>query len=428
MPPPLPDKPSIAVLPFTNMSGDPEQEYFTDGITEDIITELSRFHELFVIARNSSFTYKGRAVDVRVVGGELGVRYVLEGSIRKAVNRVRVTGQLIDALSGNHIWAERYDRVLEDVFAVQEELTRSIVRAIAPQILDADAEKIHRRRPEDLNAYEIAVRANAKASEAWLKSDAGLRDAAIADAAAALAIDPRSATALTALAFAQWQHLAFATAADRAAAWREGMSAAERAIEIDRSRAFAHSLKGLLLAFSVDRDRIDEALACARHSYELNPHSMPAVTALSFIEIVWGEPESAIEHLLEALRLSPRDPQRPVVFLNLAMASGCAGRYRRRRRLRKARHPRSAGLRAVACPSRRELRRAGRVRQGARRFGRIDAHCPGPGRAVAGGFHVRKPEHQQRGTTFLRIAAGLEDPTAADALRGLRAPSLAARQ
>ena len=216
MPPPLPDKPSIAVLPFTNMSGDPEQEYFTDGISEDIITELARFHELFVIARNSTFTYKGRAVDVRVVAGELGVRYVLEGSIRKAVNRVRVTGQLIDALSGNHIWAERYDRVLQDIFAVQEELTRSIVRAIAPQILDAETEKIHRRRPEDLNAYEIAVRANAKASEAWLKSNAGLRDAAIADAVAALAIDPRSTTALTALAFAQWQHLAFATAADRA--------------------------------------------------------------------------------------------------------------------------------------------------------------------------------------------------------------------
>ena len=428
VPPPLPDKPSIAVLPFTNMSGDPEQEYFTDGITEDIITELSRFHELFVIARNSSFTYKGRAVDVRVVGGELGVRYVLEGSIRKAVNRVRVTGQLIDALSGNHIWAERYDRVLEDVFAVQEELTRSIVRAIAPQILDADAEKIHRRRPEDLNAYEIAVRANAKAQEAWLKSDAGLRDAAIADAAAALAIDPRSATALIALAFAQWQHLAFATAADRAAAWREGMSAAERAIEIDRSRAFAHSMKGLLLAFSVDRDRIDEALACARHSYELNPHSMQAVTALSFIEIVWGEPESAIEHLLEALRLSPRDPQRPVVFLNLAMASGCAGRYAdgvdyARLGVREA--PGFAPLHAHLAVNYVGLGDLAKARAAVDESTRI---APGQVERSLAGFMFRKPEHQQRGTTFLRIAAGLEDPAAADALRGRPASSLAARQ
>jgi adenylate cyclase len=428
VPLPLPDKPSIAVLPFTNMSGDPEQEYFTDGITEDIITELARFHELFVIARNSTFTYKGRAVDVRVVAGELGVRYVLEGSIRKAVNRVRVTGQLIDALSGNHIWAERYDRVLEDVFAVQEELTRSIVRAIAPQILDADAEKIHRRRPEDLNAYEIAVRANAKASEAWLKSNAGLRDAAIADAAAALAIDPRSTTALTALAFAQWQHLAFATAADRAAAWREGMSAAERAIGIDRSLAFAHSMKGLLLAFSVDRDRIDEALASARHAHELNPHSMTAVTALSFIEIVWGEPESAIEHLLEALRLSPRDPHRATVFLNLAMASGCAGRYAdgvdyARLGIREA--PGFAPLHAHLAVNYVGLGDIAKARAALDESTRI---APGQVERSLAGFMIRQPQHPRRGTTFLRIAAGLEDPAAADALRGLPVTSRAARQ
>jgi adenylate cyclase len=413
----LPDKPSIAILPFTNMSGDPEQEYFTDGITEDIITELSRFHELFVIARNSTFTYKGRAVDVRVVAGELGVRYVLEGSIRKAVNRVRVTGQLIDALNGSHIWAERYDRVLEDIFAVQEELTRSIVRAIAPKIDDAEAEKIHRRRPEDLNAYEIAVRANAKASDAWMKSDAGLRDEAITDAAAALAIDPRSTTALNALAFAQWQHLAFATAADRALAWREGMRAAERAIEIDRSLGLAYSWKGLLLAFSVDRDRIDEALACARQSYELNPHHMRAVTALSFIEIVWGDPENAIVHLLEALRLSPRDPQRFVVFLNLAMASGCAGRYAdgvdyATLGIREA--PSFAPLYAHLAVNYVGLGELAKARAALDESTRI---APGQVERSLAGFMFRKPEHQLRGTTFLRVAAGLEDPAAADPLR-----------
>lgn len=416
-PPPLPDKPSIAVLPFTNMSDDPEQEYFTDGMTEDIITEVSRFRELFVIARNSTFTYKGRAVDVRIVASELGVRYVLEGSIRKAANRVRVTGQLIDALSGSHIWAERYDRVLEDIFAVQEELTRSIVRAIAPQILDAETEKIHRRRPDDLNAYEIAARANARAWEAWRKSDGSGRDIAIADAAAALAIDPRSTMALTTLAFAQWQHLAFATAVDRAAAWREGIAAADRAIEIDRSLSFAHSMKGLLLAFSADRDRIDEALGCARLSYELNPHSMAAVTALSFIEILWGEPESAIEHLLEALRLSPRDPQRPTVLLNLAMASGCAGRYAdgvdyATLGIREA--PSFAPLYAhlaVNYVGLGELEKARAAVEESARF------APGQVERSLAGFMFRKQEHQRRGTTFLRIAAGLEDPAAADALR-----------
>jgi TolB-like protein len=166
----LPDKPSIAVLPFVNMSGDPEQEYFTDGLTEDILTELSRFHSLFVIARDSSFAYKGKSPDTRQVGRELGVRYVLEGSIRKSSNRIRVTGQLIDTLTGNHIWAERYDRVLEDIFAVQEEVTRAIVAAITPQIETTEQLKAARPRPGHLSAYEMALRANslfAKPNKRW---------------------------------------------------------------------------------------------------------------------------------------------------------------------------------------------------------------------------------------------------------------------
>ena len=416
-PPPLPDKPSIAVLPFTNMSADPEQEYFTDGMTEDIITEMSRFHEIFVIARNSTFAYKGRAVDVRLVATELGVRYVLEGSIRKAANRVRVTGQLIDALSGSHIWAERYDRILMDIFAVQEELTRSIVRAIAPQILDAESEKIHRRRPDDLSAYEIAVRANAKAWEAWPKSDRRLRDAAIADANAALAIDPRSTTALGALSFAQWQHIAFATAEDRGFAWHEGMRAAERAIEIDRSFSFAHSTKSLLLAFTSDRDRIDQALACAQLSYELNPHSMAALTALAFIEIVSGDPEGATQHLLEALRVSPRDSLKPTVLLNLAMASSCARRYA------DGVNYATLGLREAPGFAPLYMHLAvnyvglGEIAQARAALDEASRLAPGQVERSLKGFMFRNPEHQRRGTTFVRIAAGLEEPDAAAALR-----------
>ena len=178
----LPDKPSIAVLPFTNMSGDPEQEYFTDGITEDIITELSRFHSLFVIARNSSFSYKGQSPDIRRVGRELGVRYVLEGSIRKSANRIRVTAQLIDAITGNHLWAEKYDRVLEDIFEVQEELTRSIVTTMAPHIDEEERNKVHRLRPESLGAYERVVIAWTKALAAHIKADLGLRNEALAEA------------------------------------------------------------------------------------------------------------------------------------------------------------------------------------------------------------------------------------------------------
>jgi adenylate cyclase len=193
----LPDKPSIAVLPFQNMSGDADKEYFTDGITEDIITELSRFNSLFVIARNSSFSYKSKSPDVRQVGRELGVRYVLEGSIRKSSNRIRVTGQLVDALTGNHIWAERYDRVLEDIFAVLEEVTQAIVAAIAPQIESTEQAKAARQRPDNLTAYEIGLLAwtHAWQGSARAVADRTLLDQSIREAREALAIDPRSALA-----------------------------------------------------------------------------------------------------------------------------------------------------------------------------------------------------------------------------------------
>src|SRR5262249_14684602 len=198
----LPDKPSIAVLPFQNMSGDAEQEFFTDGISEDIITELSRLHSLFVIARNSSFSYKGKSPNIQQVGKELGVRYVLEGSIRKSSNRVRVTAQLIDTLTGHHIWAERYDRMLDDIFAVQEEVTQAIVAAIAPQIESTEQSKAARRRPENLGAYETALLAWAHAWEGRANSDRVLFEQAIREARDALAVDPRSVLALHTLAIA----------------------------------------------------------------------------------------------------------------------------------------------------------------------------------------------------------------------------------
>src|SRR5215510_819499 len=158
VPPQMPDKPSIAVLPFNNMSGDAEQEYFADGIVEEIITALSRFHGLFVIARNSSFAYKGRAVDVKQVGRELGVRYVLEGSVRKAGSKVRITGQLIDASSGAHLWADRFDGALEDIFELQDQVTASVVGAMAPKLEQAEMERAKRKPTERLDAYDYYLR------------------------------------------------------------------------------------------------------------------------------------------------------------------------------------------------------------------------------------------------------------------------------
>jgi adenylate cyclase len=158
-PPPLPDKPSIAVLPFQNMSGDPEQEYFADGMVEEIITALSRFKSLFVIARNSSFTFKGKAVDIKEVGRRLGVRYVLEGAVRKASGKVRITGQLIDAITGAHLWADRFERDLTDIFALQDEVTVAVVSAIQPKLLRTEIGLAARRRPENLTAYDCYLRA-----------------------------------------------------------------------------------------------------------------------------------------------------------------------------------------------------------------------------------------------------------------------------
>ena len=223
--PPLPDKPSIAVLPFVNMSDDPEQEYFSDGITEDIITELSRFRSLFVTARNSTFTYKGKAIDVKQVGRELGVRYVVEGSVRKAGNRVRVTAQLIDATTGHHTWAERYDRDLEDIFAVQDELTEAITGEIEPELAKVERERANRKPSENLDAWDSYQRGlwhmwqftaddNAKALQLFQR---------------ATDIDGRFAAAFAALAYSIFLNVAYAytntVADDLAAAQQAALTA-----------------------------------------------------------------------------------------------------------------------------------------------------------------------------------------------------------
>jgi adenylate cyclase len=190
-PPPIPDKPSIAVLPFENMSGDPEQEYFADGMVEEIITALSRFKWLFVIARNSSFTFKGKAVDIKEVGRRLGVRYVLEGSVRKASGKVRITGQLIDAVTGAHIWADRFERDLTDVFALKDEVTVAVVSAIQPKLLQTEIEMATRRRPENLTVYDFYLRAR---QQFYLTTREGTAEA-MRLAHRALELDPRFGSA-----------------------------------------------------------------------------------------------------------------------------------------------------------------------------------------------------------------------------------------
>lgn len=303
----LPAKPSVAVLPFVNMSGDPAQEYFSDGVTEDIITDLSRFQSLFVTARNSTFTYKDKPVDVRSVARDLGVRYVVEGSIRRAGNQVRVTAQLIDALSGTHIWAEKYDRVIDDISAVQEEVTGGIVAAIAPHIDAAERARARRCRPENAGAYDLALHASAEAEEAFLKSDFRLREQALSLARKSLAIDPRNALALSVIAGCQGRHLVMFMGAspEVLAAWDEGVTAAAKLIEIEPSGSTGYGWMGMLLALG---GRWDEALANARRGHELNSNDLNALGNLSLVELLEGMPEQALMHQQLAMRLSPRDP------------------------------------------------------------------------------------------------------------------------
>lgn len=407
----LPDKPSIAVLPFTNLSGDPEHEYFTDGVTEDIITELSRFHSLFVIARNSTFTYKGKAVDVRTVARELGVRYVLEGSIRRTGKRVRVTPQLIDSLTGRHVWAERYDRVLEDVFLVQQEITQSVVAAIAPQIQIAERNRTLRRRPEDLSAYELAVRAFAMARDAFSKTDGALCEKAIEQARAALAIDENSVLALQTIAWADIQRVAFASAPDVMAAWREGLEAATKAIDLDRSDGASYASKGLLLAYSPDLGPLSEALDYARRAVELNPNSAMALAVLAVTEIYAGNSVAAIDLLSQALRLSPCDPDRFFWDTFLSIASCMIGDHANgvKHALHAVREapglaPAHAFL-AANLVGIGELERARSALATARGLGPKVVE-----RLSSGGLFSRSAAERMKIATLLRTAAGLEDP------------------
>ena len=309
---PLPDKPSIAVLAFSNMSGDPEQEYFSDGIADDIIAELSRSRSLFVIARNSSFTYKGRAMDIRQVARELGVRYVLEGSVRRSVGRVRVVAQLIEAETGNHIWAERYDSALEDVFAIQDEITATVVTAIVPAIVDAELRRVLRKPPENLGAWEAHQRGlwhMAKANKAdYERAQQFLQRAVSLDASFA---PPYVAMSMTCL----WEGQVFATRPLKEAQLlaREW---AQKAVELDANDADAQAM----LAWTKGMDGIDQEVRDGiLLAIALNPNSALANTALGVVRLFDGQPARGRDALLAALRLNPRDPLNSIPLLQIGI-------------------------------------------------------------------------------------------------------------
>src|SRR5215470_16618019 len=282
-----PGKPSIAVLPFTNIGGDPEQEYFADGMVEEIITALSRFSGLLVIARNSSFAYKGRSVDVKQAGRELGVRYVLEGSVRKAASRVRVTGQVIEAETGRHVWADRYDRTLDDVFAIQDELTMSVVAAIEPSLRQAEIERVKRKRPDNLDAYDLVLRAIPHVYPAM--PDGAAKALPLLERA--LEMEPDYALAHG---FAAWSHeILFARAGARAENRLGATRHAHAAIAHGRDDAISLSLGGFALGMVAhDREAARQAFDAA---LALSPSCALAYTFGSVVTVLGGDSERGIE-------------------------------------------------------------------------------------------------------------------------------------
>jgi adenylate cyclase len=317
----LPERPSIAVLPFANMSGDTEQEYFADGVAEDIITALSRFKSLFVIARNSTFTYKGKAIDVRRVGRELGVRYVLEGSVRKAGERVRISGQLVECMTGAHLWADRFDGPLADVFGLQDQVTASVVGAVAPRLDRAEFERARRKRVADLTAYDCFLRGLAFFS-------LGTREA-LADAIRlwyrAIELDPAIATPYGLIALAYWAQRNNGWSVDQEREDTEIRRLASIVSAIGDDDALALCAAGDALAFACRE--YEAGVALLDRGLTLNPNLALGWRCRGWASVLLGHHQSAIDQLAVALRLSPLDPLNHVTERGMAAAHLYLGRY-----------------------------------------------------------------------------------------------------
>jgi TolB-like protein/class 3 adenylate cyclase len=317
----LPDKPSIAVLPFTNMSGDPEQDYFADGMVDDIITALSHFKALFVIARNSSFTYKGRAVDVKQVGRELGVRYVLEGSVRKSANRVRITGQLVDTATGAHLWADRFDGGLGDIFDLQDQVTESVVGAIAPAVEKAEIERAKRKPTESLDAYTVYLRGLAKF---YQFANRRANEEALQLFNSAIELDPDFASAYGRAAYCYVIAKTNGWISETANEIVEVTRLAQRAVELGKDDAIALATGGYALVYVV-RDL--EAAGLIDRALVLNSNLAEAWFYGGWVKTWLGEPEAALERFARAMRLSPLDLWAIGMRAGTAFAHFFLGRY-----------------------------------------------------------------------------------------------------
>ena len=316
----LPAKPSIAILAFENMSNDPEQNFFAEGISEDIITELSKFRSLFVIARNSAFAFKGRATEVKEIGLKLGVRYIVEGSVRRAGQRVRITAQLIDAIEDKHLWAERYDRDLEDIFAVQDEVTQAIVTTIEPELINTERQRARRKPTANLTAWEAYQRG------LWHIYQYRQEDTAMALELLhkATQLDPEFASAFGGIAYSMYVHIIMGDSDDRETDLQRGLEAGLTAVSLDDRDPFSHVGLGRL---QIVRGEHEQAVASFNRALELNPSFALAHYAKGHSLWHCGHPDQSVNCLDEAMRLSPRDPMMWTFLASKAIALFMLERY-----------------------------------------------------------------------------------------------------
>jgi adenylate cyclase len=315
---PLPDKPSIAVLPFVNMSEDAKQEFFSDGITEEIITALSKIPRLLVIARNSTFTYKGKPVKIKQVSEELGVRYVLEGSVRKSGDKVRITAQLIDAITGNHLWAERYDRDLKDIFALQDEITLKIIQALQVKLAAGEQARVTGKGTENLTAYLKALQAN----EQFLRMNKQGSTMAKQLAREAIALDPKYARPYTVIALSHMLDLYFRFSESPEESMKLAVDAAQKALALDDSDSLTHSC---FSALYIMQRQHDKAIASAERALELSPSGVRALSSFGTALIYACRFSEAVQYFEQAIRLDPFPPSS--LFRNLGVAYRGIGRY-----------------------------------------------------------------------------------------------------
>ncbi|MBF9030976.1 hypothetical protein HKCCE3408_11275 [Rhodobacterales bacterium HKCCE3408] len=414
-PPSLPDRPSIVALPFANLGGDPDLDWMADGFVEDITTELSRFRDLFVVARNSAYAFGQTPRDLRAISRELGVRYALEGSVRATSSRVRVTAQLIDATTGGHIWAETFDRDMAEHFETQARVARAVVSCIAPQIDRAEAARIGAKAPEDLTAYGLAQRGWAMISAGEMDHDPSSRDRAAALAREALARDAESGLAWRVLAWVAWWHVYHGTTGSVHATLADGIEAATRAITADPTDHHARRLRGQLQLMT---NNVSAGLSELRQAHETNPNCALTLCWLGLYEAINGDPAEGVPLARAGLRRSPRDPMRGSMLCAVGFSEFAARDYRAACATAEAALAETErGATPLILGTIAQVG-AGRLEEAMRTFRKVEALAPKLVAArLSGQWLSANKDYLRRAHMFFRVAAGLAPPDTADTLR-----------